>query len=114
MRIIIFMLANVRSLDRKMDFINLWRASQRALRDFCAFIFTETWMKDKLLDSAFELTGLTVHRADRVTATLGKLRGGGLAVYINDSWCRDANTISKRCSPDVEFIVKCQPFYLPQ
>ncbi|KAK0139822.1 hypothetical protein N1851_023264 [Merluccius polli] len=79
------MLANVRSLDRKMDFINLWRATQRALRDCCAFIFTKTWMKDNLPDSAVELTGLTLHRADRVAATSGKLRGGGMAVYINDS-----------------------------
>lgn len=70
-------------------------------------------MKDNLPDSAVKLTGLTLHRADRVTSTSGKLRGG-LAVYINDLWCRDANTISKHCSPDVDFmVVKCRPFYLP-
>jgi len=39
----------------------------------------------------------------------------GLAVFINDLWCRDACTILKHCSPDVEFmVVKCQPFHLPR
>lgn len=109
------LLANVRSLDTKMDYISIWRSLQRGVRDCCVFVFTETWLTDKIPDSGIELEGLTLHRADRVMSTSGKLRGGGLAIYTNNSWCYDARTIFKSCSPDVEFMtVKCRPFYLPR
>ncbi len=35
-------LANVRSLDNKLDYIRLLRSTQRTVRDCCAFVFTET------------------------------------------------------------------------
>lgn len=57
-------------------------------------------MKENISNSAIELTGLTLHSADRVASTLGKLREGGLSVYTNNLWCSDANTVSKHCSPD--------------
>lgn len=109
------LLTNVRSLDTKMDYISLWRSTQRGVRDCCVFVFTETWMTEKTPDCGIELVGLTLHRADRVAATSGKLWGGGLAVYTNNAWCCDTRMISKSCSQDVEFLtVKCQPFYLPR
>ncbi len=58
---------------------------------------------------------LTCYRADRALVEGGKRRGGGLCVYINDAWCRDAVVVCKHCSPLVEFmIIKCRPFYLPR
>ena len=104
------LLANVRSLDNKMDHISLWRSLQRGVRDCCVFIFTETWLTDKIPDSGIELAGLTLHRADRVTSTSGKLRGGGVAIYTNNSWCCDARMISKSCTPDVELMTEMQTF----
>ena len=45
----------------------------------------------------------------------GKTHGGGLRVYISDTWCRDFLVVSKHCLPLVEFtIIKCQPLYLPR
>lgn len=109
------LLANVRSLDSKMDYISLWRSLQRGVRDCCVFVFTETWLTEKIPDSGIELAGLTLHRADRVALTSGKLRGGGLVIYTNSLWCCDVTMVSKICSSDVEFMtVKCRPFYLPR
>lgn len=72
-------------------------------------------MTEKIPDSGIELAELTLQRADRVASTSGKLRGGGLAIYTNNSWCCDARMISKSCSPDVVLMtVKCRPFYLPR
>lgn len=108
------LLANVRSLDDKMDDLRLWRSMQREVRDCSVYIFSETWLTDKIPDSGVELEGLTLHRADRVMSSTGKLRGGGWAVYTKNSWCSDARVILKSCSPDAEqMVVKCRPFYLP-
>ncbi len=57
------------------------------------------------------------HAIERTEFSSRKVRprGGGLCVYINDAWCRDAVVVCKHCSPLVEFmIIKCRPFYLPR
>ncbi len=108
-------LANVRSLDNKLDYIRLLRSTQRTVRDCCVFVFTETWLNNSVPDCAIQLEQLTCYRADRALVEGGKRRGGGLCVYINDAWCRDAVVVCKHCSPLVEFmIIKCRPFYLPR
>ncbi|KAL0153828.1 hypothetical protein M9458_050858 [Cirrhinus mrigala] len=108
-------LANVRSLDNKLDYIRLLRSSQRNVEDCCVFVFTETWLSDSVPDRAIQLDQLTCYRADRVVVAGGKTRGGGLCVYINDAWCRDAVAVCKYCSPVLEFmVIKCRPFYLPR
>ncbi len=108
-------LANVCSLDNKLDYIRLLRSTQRTVRDFCVFVFTETWLNNSVPDCAIQLEQLTCYRADRALVEGGKRRSGGLCVYINDAWCRDAVVVCKHCSPLVEFmIIKCRPFYLPR
>lgn len=55
-----------------------------------------------------------LHRADRSAELTGKLRGGGLAVYINRLWSQDSVTVSTYCSKHIELMtVKCRSFYLP-
>ncbi len=40
---------------------------------------------------------------------------GGLCVYINNNWCKNAKSVSRYCSPDIELLtVVCRPFYLPR
>ncbi len=41
-------LANVRSLDNKLDYIRLLRSTQRTVRDCCVFVFTETWLNNSV------------------------------------------------------------------
>ncbi len=75
----------------------------------------ETWLNNSVPDCAIQLEQLTCYRADRALVEGGKRRGGGLCVYINNVWCRDAVVVCKHCSPLVEFmIIKCRPFYLPR
>ncbi len=109
------MLSNVRSLENKLDLIQLSRSTQHEARDCCVFVFTETWLNDNIPDSAIQLNRLTCYQADRDTTLSGKSRGGGLCVYINKEWCNNAAVVSKHCSSLVEFMfVKCRPFYLPR
>ncbi|KAL0148751.1 hypothetical protein M9458_055929 [Cirrhinus mrigala] len=108
-------LSNVRSLENKLDEIQLSRSTEHEARDCCVFVFTETWLNDKTPDSAIQLPGLTCCRADRDSSLSGKTRGGGLCVYINKEWCNSAAVVTKNCSSLVEFVfVKCRPFYLPR
>ncbi len=109
------MLSNVRSLENKLDLIQLSRSTQHEARDCCVFVFTETWLNDNIPDSAFQLNRLTCCRSDRDTTLSGKSRGGGLCVYINKEWCNNTAVLSKHCSSLVEFMfVKCRPFYMPR
>ncbi|KAL0160672.1 hypothetical protein M9458_044397, partial [Cirrhinus mrigala] len=109
------MLSNVRSLENKLDEIQLSRSTEHEARDCCVFVFTETWLNDKTPDSAIQLHGLTCCRAERDSSLSGKTHGGGLCVYINKEWCNNAAVVTKHCSSLVEFMfVKCRSFYLPR
>ncbi len=103
------------SLDRNMDYIRLCRVSQRSMRNCCVFIFSETWLGRNITDAAVGLEGMTLHRADIDATLTGKQRGGGLAIYINNSWCLETEVVSTVCTPDIEALtVRCRPFYLPR
>ncbi|KAI4905306.1 hypothetical protein NFI96_022731, partial [Prochilodus magdalenae] len=94
------LLANVRSLENKLDELRARITSQREVRECCALIFSETWLSEI--------------RGDR-TAASGKMSGGGVCVYVNNSWCMDVRTVYKHCSQDLEFLLlRCRPFYLPR
>ncbi|XP_068506162.1 uncharacterized protein [Syngnathus scovelli] len=109
------LLASVRSLDNKMDYVRLLRSTNRTVRNCCVLVFTETWLSDNIPDSAVHLERLACYRADRAIVRGGKSRGGGICVYIREEWCRDSVVVCKHCSPLVEFvIIKCRPFYLPR
>ena len=42
-------------------------------------------------------------------------RGGGLCIFVNNSWCTKSKEVSRFCSPEVEHIViNCSPHYLPR
>ncbi|XP_024121111.1 uncharacterized protein LOC112142095 [Oryzias melastigma] len=107
-------LSNARSLLNKMDELRLQVATDNCVKDVCALLITETWLQHSVPDSAIELAGYTALRRDR-TADSGKSRGGGVCVYVNNSWCTNTVTIDSQCSPDIEYLtVKCRPFYLPR
>lgn len=108
------LLANVRSLENKLDELRARITTQREIRECCALIFTETWLSDKVPEDAIKLQTHSVHRGDR-TAASGKVKGGGVCVFVNNSWCGDIRTADKYCSPDVEFLLlRCRPYYLPR
>ncbi len=109
------LLANVRSLDNKLDYIRTTSLYSEDCKRLLCFVFTETWLNNSVPDCTIQLEQLTCYRADRALVEGGKRRGGGLCVYINNVRCRDAVVVCKHCSPLVEFmIIKCRPFYLPR
>ncbi len=87
------MLLNIRSLENKLDLIQLSRSTQHEARDCCVFVFTETWLNDNIPDSAIQLHGLNCYREDRDSSLSGKTRGDGLCVYINKEWCKCCSSI---------------------
>ena len=108
-------LANARSLVNKMDELRLLDASCNNVKNSCALIFSETWFRDDVTETAAELEGRSLFRADRDRIQSGKERGGGVAIYTKDSWCRNTKIVSSFCSPELEYIsIKCRPFYLPR
>ena len=109
-------LANAQSMVNKMDELRAMNNYCSYVKYSCATIFTETWLRETIADSATELPGKTLHRADRDKEDSGgKGKGGGLGIYIRDEWCRNARVVSNHCSPELEHLtVKCRPFYLPR
>ncbi|KAL7874577.1 hypothetical protein SRHO_G00055470 [Serrasalmus rhombeus] len=64
-------------------------------------------------DSAFQLAGRQLFRADRNRLSR-KAQGGGLCVYINKGWCTNCVLVNSHCSEATEQLtVKCRPHYLP-
>jgi hypothetical protein len=55
-----------------------------------------------------------LYRHDRIAAS-GKTRGGGLCIFVNNSWCTISKEVLRFCSPDVEYLmISCRPHYLPR
>ena len=55
-----------------------------------------------------------MYRQDR-TAASGKIRGGGLCIFVNNSWCMISKEVSSYCSPEIEcLMISCKPQYLPR
>lgn len=81
----------------------------RRVLNCCCMILSETWLDPSIPDAAIELAGHTAYRADR-TADSGKMTGGGLCIYINNSWCTKVMVVDKA----ELMLLKCRPFYLPK
>ncbi len=104
------MLLNVRSLENKLDLIQLYTAWGKGLLCVCFHRNMAKQQHPGLRHSATRIK-LLPSRQGLITES----RGGGLCVYINKEWCNNAAVISKHCSSLVEFMfVKCRPFYLPR
>ena len=74
------LLANVQSLDNKVDEIRARVAFQRDIRDCNVLCFTETWLTQGTLTESVQPAGFFMHRADRNKHLSGKKRGGGYAL----------------------------------
>ena len=62
----------------------------------------------------YQHTGYTLYRQDR-TAASGKTRGGGLCLFVNNSWCTISKEVSSYCSPEVEYLmISWRPHNLPR
>ncbi len=116
-RCYIRMLANVQSLENKMDDLRARISFQRDIRDCNILCLTETWLTPTVPDTAVTPSdNFSVLRMDR-TAEAGKTKGGGVCFMINKKWCdpRNISILSRSCSPHLEHLsIICRPFYLPR
>ena len=77
-------------------------------------VLTESWLNKDIPDALIDLQGFSCVRQDRDISS-GKLRGGGLCIYVKGTWCRQLTVKETVCNPDLELLcVSLQPFYLPR
>ena len=108
-------LANVRSLSNKLDELQLRLRTDKSYSHIAAFCFTETWLHSNISDTAMDLPGYQLFRADRDATATGKTKGGGVCFYVSNEWCSDLTVIAELCSPDLELLViHCKPLYSPR
>ncbi len=111
------LLANVQSLENKMDDLRARISFQWDIRDCNIFCLTETWLTPTVPDTAVTPSDdFSVLRIDR-TAEAGKNKGGEVCFFINKKWCdpRNISILSRSCSPHLEHLsIICRPFYLPR
>ncbi|KAL0203335.1 hypothetical protein M9458_001353, partial [Cirrhinus mrigala] len=110
-------MGNVRSLDNKMEELTARVSKNRELRECSLMCFTETWLHERIPDSAVDVAGFSSVRADRTRRESGKSKGGGLAVFVNERWCHPNHIVIKErvCSPAIELLaVGLRPYYLPR
>lgn len=109
------LLANVCSLESKLDYLQLDPTIKQEMIDSCVWILSEMWVNLDVPDDAVSLPGLTTFRLDRSQALSGKSHSGGLYINTNNKWCNNTAVALSQCTPDVELLtVKCRPFYLPR
>ncbi len=111
------LLANVQSLENKMDDLRARISFQRDIRDCNIFCLTETWLTPTVPNTAVTPSdNFSVLRMDR-TAEAGKTKGGGVCFMINRKWCdpRNISILSRSCSLHLEHLsIISRPFYLPR
>ncbi|KAL0146840.1 hypothetical protein M9458_057779, partial [Cirrhinus mrigala] len=111
------LLANVQSLENKLDDLRARVTFQRDVRDCNILCFTETWLTPTVPDRVVTPSdSFLVFRMDRM-AESNKTKGGGVCFMVNRKWCdaRSVSTVSSGCSPHLEHLsIKCCPFYLPR
>lgn len=74
--------------------------------------FTEAWFRNDMPDSLIQIDGFSHIRSDR-DVNPGKARGGGVCIYIKDSWCCNVAIKDKICNPDLELLcITLRPHYL--
>ena len=110
------MLANVQSLRNKVDELQANVKFLEEYKNACLLAITETWLKDHDSQSDLRIDGFGEPvRLDRDPTVTGKSLGGGLALYVNRSWCGNVIVRESLCAPDIELLsVSLRPFYLPR
>ncbi|KAF0029423.1 hypothetical protein F2P81_018528 [Scophthalmus maximus] len=110
------LLANVQSLENKLDDLRARIKFQRDIRDCNILCLSETWLTSLVPDTLVTpAEHFSVFRIDR-TEKSGKTRGGGVCFMTNNNWCSPKGTkiLSSSCSPHLEHLtIMCRPIFLP-
>ncbi len=104
-------LSNVRSVSNKLDELTLRAKHDCEFRQSNLVCLTETWLKDHHVTPT--LPGYITLRADRNERSASKSIGGGLCMFIDESWATQYSVREQVCTPGYEILtVSFRPFYL--
>ena len=91
-------LGNEQSLQNKIEELSANVKYANEFRSASLMCFAETWLSENVADSHVNIEGFSIFSADREN-DFGKLKGGGLCIYMNKQWCHHNNIIKlKSCS----------------
>lgn len=57
--------------------------------------FTGTWLNQNISDSCVDLYSFTLIHLDRDAKAISKIKGGGLALFVNQRWSYPAHITVK-------------------
>ena len=63
--------------------------------------FNEIWLSESVADSHVNIEGFSIFCVDR-TNDSGKVKDGGLRVFVNEQWCQPNNNKNKLCKKNAE------------
>lgn len=96
-----------------MDLLHLRLGVSKEMNSCSVLSPTETWLNNNMPESAFQLNGLQLFRADHDHQS-GKTCEGGLCVYVNKGWCINCGLVRSYSSEGTENqTVECRLHYLP-
>ncbi len=99
-------LANVQSLDNKLDELRSRMAFQQHVKNCNVMVCTETWLDPSTPDSA------TVPRGSPFTARTRKKIRGGAREEVSVSWLTTSGAQMWSCSLHLEHLmIRCWPYY---
>ena len=111
----IITLANLRSINNKIDEIRALTRYNTEFRSSSLLCFTETWLSSEIPSETVDVSGFQIIRLDRSQTETQKSKVGGVCIYINGKWCRNYKIRFQLCQRDVELLgVSFRPFYLPR
>ncbi len=105
------LLANVQSLENKMDDLRARISFQWDIRDCNVLCLSETWLTTSVPDTAvMPSDNFSVSRMDQ-TAEASKTKGEGVYFMINKKWCGNTPGISPFCRAPARFILNIHPLF---
>ena len=104
-------LANVCSLQNKLDELQANINHLHEYRTASILSFTETWLNNNDSDNTLHIDGFTPPNSELI----GKQHGGSICLYVSSRCCTTVVVSEKLCNTDTElFAVSLHPFYLPR
>ncbi len=111
------LLANVQSLDNKMDDLRARISFQRDIRDCNIICLTETWLTPSVPDTAVTPSDTSLFYGWTEQRRLVNPRVVVCVSWLTRNGCdpRNISSLSRSCSPHLEHLsIICRPFYLPR
>ncbi|KAK3506587.1 hypothetical protein QTP70_010160, partial [Hemibagrus guttatus] len=103
-------LANLRSLPNKMDELLLLSRTNKDFSNSAALCFTESWLNDTIPDSALNLPGFQLFRADQVAESAGNRMAVGHASTSTKAGATDLDELTETVTSYISF---CEDMCIP-